>query len=313
MPVPLGYPIKVVVRRTGLTPHVIRMWEKRYRAVIPQRTQTNRRLYTEADITRLALLRRATLAGHSISQIARLSTEELLPLVRADTVENPELPHNGQAVDPTSPTMYLEACLEAAQRLDAEALEATCMRAAVACGQAVLLEKIIVPLMEHIGESWRDGKVRIAHEHLTSVVVRTFLESMRGAFKIPSSAPSMVVTTPAGQLHEFGALIAAFSSAAEGWRVTYLGPNLPAEEIAGAARQVQARVVCLSIVYPPDDPHLAQELLRIRRYLTDDVMLMIGGRAAGNYHLEMHGTFYINNLSEFRGQLESLRKHISLS
>ena len=52
------HPIQVVVARTGLTAHVIRVWEKRYGAVIPQRTETNRRLYSEDQIGRLSLLRR---------------------------------------------------------------------------------------------------------------------------------------------------------------------------------------------------------------------------------------------------------------
>ena len=60
------HPIKVVSRRTGLTPHVIRAWEKRYHAVTPKRTRTNRRVYTDEDVERLLLLRRATLAGRSI-------------------------------------------------------------------------------------------------------------------------------------------------------------------------------------------------------------------------------------------------------
>jgi MerR family transcriptional regulator, light-induced transcriptional regulator len=73
-----------VAHRTGLTSHVIRVWEKRYAAVSPLRTSTNRRLYLDSDVERLQLLRRATLAGHSIGQIARLPTEGLRALVAAD-------------------------------------------------------------------------------------------------------------------------------------------------------------------------------------------------------------------------------------
>ena len=54
------YAMKVVTRRTGLTSHAIRVWEKRYNAVEPERTDTNRRLYSEADIERLIDLHRAT-------------------------------------------------------------------------------------------------------------------------------------------------------------------------------------------------------------------------------------------------------------
>ena len=78
------HPIRVVARRTGLTPHVIRAWEKRYGAVTPHRTETNRRLYSQEDVERLTLLRRSTLLGRSIGQIAKMSTEELRRLVGED-------------------------------------------------------------------------------------------------------------------------------------------------------------------------------------------------------------------------------------
>ena len=81
---PQEHPIRVVAMRTGLTPHVIRIWEKRYSAVIPSRTATNRRFYTDEDIDRLSLLRRATNTGRSIGQIARLPLKELQELVKSD-------------------------------------------------------------------------------------------------------------------------------------------------------------------------------------------------------------------------------------
>ena len=87
-----GYPIRAVVRRTGLTAHVIRVWEKRYGAVSPMRTPTNRRLYSDSDVERLQLLHRAMLAGHSIGQIAQLPNERLRALVVADELSAPTLP-----------------------------------------------------------------------------------------------------------------------------------------------------------------------------------------------------------------------------
>jgi DNA-binding transcriptional MerR regulator len=79
-----GHPMQVVVRRTGLSPRVIRMWEKRYAAVEPTRTATNRRRYSNADIERFRLLQRAIQLGRSIGQIAMLSSDRLRDLVRED-------------------------------------------------------------------------------------------------------------------------------------------------------------------------------------------------------------------------------------
>lgn len=305
-----GHPIKVVARRTGLTPHVIRAWEKRYGAVSPARTPTHRRLYSEEDIERLILLRRAILTGRSIGQIAHLPTENLRTLVTTDEAAALHLPQaSGSKGGDSSPQSHLEACLAEVQRLNAQGLEKMLTRATVALSRPLLLEQVIIPLMEKIGDMWREGSLRIVHEHLASAIVRTFLGSMNGAFESPASGPNFIATTPAGQLHEFGALIAAATAASEGWRVTYLGPNLPAEEIAGAAQQLQAKVVALSLVYPADDLHLTHELKKLRHCLPEDVRVIVGGRAAHSYSdiLEAIGAIRPPTITSFRTELESLR------
>ena len=82
----LKYPIGYVSRQTGLTAHQIRAWERRYAAVVPERTQSNRRLYSETDIVRLKLLTKARQSGLSLEQLAALSTEDLMRLINTDTL-----------------------------------------------------------------------------------------------------------------------------------------------------------------------------------------------------------------------------------
>ena len=76
--------IRIASKRSGLSTHVIRVWEKRYGAVTPQRTGTNRRLYSGDEIERLTLLRLVTAAGHTISNVAQLSTPELRSLAETE-------------------------------------------------------------------------------------------------------------------------------------------------------------------------------------------------------------------------------------
>ena len=78
---PKRYPMRAVSEATGLTAHVIRVWEKRYSAVVPFRTPTNHRLYSEEDIERLKLLKVAIEAGQKISKIARLSSDDISNLI----------------------------------------------------------------------------------------------------------------------------------------------------------------------------------------------------------------------------------------
>jgi MerR family transcriptional regulator, light-induced transcriptional regulator len=303
------YTMKVVVRRTGLSPHLIRVWEKRYGVVAPLRTPTHRRLYSDAEIERLSLLRQATLAGYSIGQIAHLSSERLGQLV---TTEVSTLPPESdlRPVAYSAPAQeYLPACMAAVEQLDAIVLETALMRAQLALSQIAFIETLIVPLLQHIGERWRQGTLRIMHEHMASAVVRTLLGSMISTSGLPLTAPRLIVTTPSGQIHEIGALIVASVASTEGWQVTYLGPSLPAEDIAAATQQRHARAVGLSIVYPPDDLHLPQEFTRLRQYLPQEVAVFVSGRAAEGYRdiLQRIGAVLPNSLAEFRVQLETLR------
>jgi methylmalonyl-CoA mutase cobalamin-binding subunit len=144
---------------------------------------------------------------------------------------------------------------------------------------------------------------------MASSVVRSFIGGMHGAYHPEVSAPHVVVTTPARQRHELGALLAAATAAGEGWQVTYLGPDLPPEEIAAAALQKGARAVALSITYPPDDPMLIDDLRRLRRLLGPRTALLVGGRACPAYSpiLQEIGGVVVEDLAGLREALHSLR------
>ena len=119
----------------------------------------------------------------------------------------------------------------------------------------------------------------------------------------------MVATTPQGQLHELGAVMAAALAAEQGWRVVYLGPSLPAAEIAGIASQNHARAVALSIVYPDDDPNVERELHDLRRFLPKNVAVLVGGRAAEHYRaaIEAIGAILIKDLAQLQIELAKVR------
>lgn len=301
----IQHTIRVAARRSGLSAHVIRVWEKRYDAVSPDRTDTNRRLYSEDEIERLTLLRTATHAGHSIGSIARLPTERLRKLV-TETAALPALPTPAKT---TGAATLIESAIAAIQRLDAPELEQILGRAAVTFGQHGLLEKVIGPLAVKVGDLWRDGTLTAAHEHFASALIRSFLARHSKPFAVNGNAPGILVATPAGQLHELGAVMVAAAANDLGWRVVYLGVSLPAVEIASAARQNQARAVALSIVFPGDDPNLAAELEILRMHLPNEIGLIVGGRAADSYKptLQKIGALRANELRELYPILERLR------
>lgn len=313
------HPIGVVSRRTGLKQDLIRAWERRYGAVEPSRSDTNRRFYSDADVERLHLLRQAVEAGRSIGQVAELPDNELRSLVEEDRAAGARVPPVPRPAPPAEDDRgedghradhLLDTCIEAVRRLDSGGLEDALQRASVNLGRTSLLERVLVPLMDRIGEMWSEGELRPIHEHMATAAVRSLVGILQQSQPpVGASAPQLVVTTPTRQLHEVGALLAAATAAAQGWRVTYLGPNLPAEEIVAAVRQTGARAVALSVTYPPDDPQLDEELRRLRRLLDDRVPLLVGGRASAAYLEALEGArvHHGEDLKTLRRLLDRLR------
>ncbi len=322
------HPIRVVSRRTGLTPEVIRVWEKRYGLVSPGRTGTGRRVYSDSDVERLRLVRLATLSGRRVGDVFHLSIGSLEALAREDEEAARNIPQSpsrapadraarrppgrepGSAgVEPGTAPILVEECMDAVRDLDGPRLEAILNRALMSLGSMELIEGVIAPLMRTVGDLWEEGMLATYAEHLATSVVRHMVASLLVWPPAESNAPLAMVTTPAGQWHEMGAILAATTALAEGWRVVYLGANLPARDIARAAEQVGADVVALSLVYPADDPRLEAELSELREHLPGGVQIIAGGLAAASYGqvLGRIGAQIVNDMRTFRGVLARIR------
>ena len=202
-------------------------------------------------------------------------------------------------------------CLEAVKAYDAKKLETLLLKASSKMSQPQLIENLIIPLVYKVGDMWHDGTIRVANEHLASAVLRSFLANLIDQHKPSENAPIVISATPRGQDHELGALIAGVTAAAVGWKVIYLGPNLPVEEIAAVTDSLKAKVVALSIVYPTDDPQLKKDLLNLIKMLSSNVSLIVGGRSAGGYLdvLDEIGAVVVKNTKQLRAELEALRKN----
>lgn len=308
------HPIQVVSRRTGLSSDVIRVWERRYGAVNPTRSGNRRRLYTDEDVERLLLLRRATLAGRRIGDVARLPLGELEALVADDDSarEAAPVPKSSSRPDPSARS-HFRACIEAVERLDAASLQAALTLAGADLSTPVLLEGVLLPLMETIGERWHVGSINVYQEHMASAVVRSALESLRLSHNRPFASPNIVLGTLSGHRHEIGALMAAVVAASEGWNVTYLGPDLPPEEIAAAAARRGAGVVGVSLVYAEDQDGTVAQLRKIRTLLPRGVAMLVGGRAAGELTASLGepGVVHTPDLPALRRELAALKDQAS--
>lgn len=302
------HPINFVCRRTGLTTHLVRAWEKRYAAVVPGRTSTNRRLYSDADVDRLKTLANLVSEGHSIGQIAGLDRTRLDEILqRSQPTPRAMPPIEGHAAGEQAE--ILRRCTHAVSRLDGDALAEALTDAHIRIPLPALLASVVGPLLNWIGDEWHHGALRIANEHMATGIVRDFLADLRRRNRPRPGAPVVIVTTPSGEPHEFGALMAGISAAMDGWRDIYLGPGTPSEEIASIARDTNARAVALSLADPGDDPAVLDDLEQLRRYLPGGIPIFVGGTGARNQktRLEDAGLRCLASLDDLRGALRGIR------
>jgi DNA-binding transcriptional MerR regulator/methylmalonyl-CoA mutase cobalamin-binding subunit len=304
------HPIQVVTRRTGLSADVLRAWERRYEAVIPRRTGSRRRLYSDRDVERLSLLKQAADAGRPIGQVAKWSDAQLRDMIRQDrAAEAPRRAEQSAGPPAKAPDDLFARALRAVEQLDAQALQQVLDVAAMSLSPVDLTEMILVPLMRSVGERWGSGSLGIAHEHMASAIVRNALSSIVLSRHLPRNGPGLVVATPSGQSHELGALVVAATAASVGWRVTYLGADLPVADIAGAVRTTGARGVALSLTHPAADPRMPGDLQALRSALPPHTALIVGGIAAPSYATALadSGALLLHDMASLRAILLSLR------
>lgn len=302
------HPIKVVSSRTGLSPEVLRVWEKRYGVVHPVRTEGGQRLYSDEEIERLRLLRALTLEGRRIGEVSPLSTENLRALLIEDQ-DAPRPPAEETQVPPLPENAaFRERALRAVEDLDQPALRSILAQAQLSLSGSEFVEEVVGPLARDLGVRWTRGDLQIHQEHFATVEIRRLLDILMDAASTDPADPRLVVSTPAGEQHELGAMLAAAIAAGEGWRITYLGPDLPAEDLATAARSLDATAVGVSVVNARNLSGVESELRQLRSRLPRRVSLLVGGAALGPApaFLREIGAEYIEDLRSFRTVLSRI-------
>lgn len=305
------HPIQVVSRRTGLTSDVIRAWERRYQVIEPQRASNGRRLYTDLDVEKLTLLKRATHAGRRISDITHLSTEELYALVETDdkaaaqALNIPtERPSTGSVME------HFEECLDAVTALEPGELKTSLNRAATTLGIPFLLEDLLRPLIAHIRDECRRGNMHLAQERMATSMVRSYMCTLAASENNHDSDYKIIVTTPVRQSYDLISLRMAVAANSYGWQAIYLGTELPSDEIAYTCNQTKARAVALGIARPSDDPHLPNALRQLHQQLNQDCTLLVCGGAVSGYTevIEEIHAVVVQTMGELRLELDRLKR-----
>ena len=271
------YPIRAVAKITGLSLDTLRAWERRYQAVVPERSDRGRQ-YGPAQIARLLLLGQLVHKGHAIGGIASLTDQELKNLLAQPGQTTPA---------PAPPAEILAPVLSAIESFDSARAGDELSRLAAIFRPRDFVYEVALPLMREVGTRFHDGTLLIAQEHLISQLLRNLLGSMIQLFRPSSRAIKMVLATPASEAHEFGILTSAMLASMAGIEPVYLGPDLPALEIATAARRVGAQVILLGITVITATT--AEEVRTVARAMPEASELWVGGASSASLDLSSLG------------------------
>ena len=298
--------IQVVNRRTGLSSDVIRVWEKRYNAVVSHRNDTNRRLYSDKDIDKLTLLRRAIQAGRRIGDIAALSYDDLFELVMGDESEASvgyKRPSTGTIME------LFDESVSCIKEMNSWKLDNALSNAVAILNTNDFLIEFIKPLENYINDECSRGHIRYAQEKMAKLCIRTCLNNLY--LKLRSSkedCPRLVIASLLSEHESLDTIMHLIVAQNVGWDITYIGNGVPHDEITFAASTVRAQLVVLAINNPRDIARKIYEVKHIRKNAskTEDIIL-VGSQC--NEFKQLTNEFNINisnDLTGFRLSLERL-------
>lgn len=226
------YEIRQVAQLTGLDPSRLRAWERRYQVVRPIRLSNGYRVYSAAQVALLRAFARLIERGEKIGSLASRPAEDVI--LQAERIATPH----------SAPPDLIDAVLS----LNRERLENLVQEEIGRRGFAGFAESVVIPFAHSVGDLWALGILPVAAEHLASEVV---VQALKSGIRDPRRpGPLVLASTLPGERHEWGFLATLASLPARGWRVHYLGPDLPLAEVVMAAWKLRPQWVALSASEP---------------------------------------------------------------
>ena len=290
--------IAAVERETGLGKDTLRAWERRYGFPVPLRDATGIRGYPRALVDRLALIRRALLAGQRPGRLLALPAPELDALLA-------EL-----APDPAqAPMLDVAAGLVALRTGGAEALRHWLTQGLARTGLASFVIEGVAPLTVAVGEAWVAGSIAVYEEHLYSEALQSVLRNALVPFQagLEPRAPRLLLTTVPGEAHGLGLLMAEALMTLEACRCLSLGTQTPLADIAAAAQAQRIDVVALSFSESLSAAQALPALAELRARLPAAVQIWAGGGSVALRGLRLPGIRVMSRLVEIHEAIADWR------
>jgi DNA-binding transcriptional MerR regulator len=261
-----NYSIKDLERLSGIKAHTIRIWEKRYGLLHPERTDTNIRHYSDADLKRILNVSILNRHGIKISHIASMNEKEMaekIVIISSDTSDYQSL---------------IESLVISMVDLNQDKLEKLLSRSILQLGFEDAILKIVYPFLEKIGILWQTGAINPAQEHfITHLIRQKIIVGIDSV--IPANHPSpkhFLLYLPEGELHEIGLLFYSYLIQKRGHKVTYLGQWVPLADMASASTVLKVDCLLTSIVAAQSGMDLMDYLIKLSATFHDKTIYISG-------------------------------------
>lgn len=231
------YSIKELETLSGIKAHTIRIWEKRHRIIVPQRTATNIRYYSDSDLKKIINVSLLNNHGLKISKIAGMTDNELNSEIVQLTTNNSDT------------SLFIDQMVVCMVDMEEEQFEKLLSHLIIKFGFEKTITEIIYPFLEKIGILWQTGNITPAQEHFISNLIRQKIIVAIDALPFPSkNANKAVLFLPENELHEIGLLFYHYIVKRLGYKTYYLGQHLPYEDLLQVCRHHKPQIIITSII-----------------------------------------------------------------
>jgi MerR family transcriptional regulator, light-induced transcriptional regulator len=289
------YSIQDLERLSGIKAHTIRIWEKRYKLLSPNRTDTNIRYYDDDQLRKL--LNTCTLITHGgkISKVSKLSEDEI-----SNKVEALMMP---DAKDEQL-NVFINKIIESGLTYNNQLFESSFASASLRLGLYKCYRQVILPALVKLGLMWGKRTLMPPQEHFASNLIRQKLLSAIDGLDAPQAdAKKYLLFLPEREDHEIGLLFAHYLIAKAGYNVVYLGQNVPTNSLELTIQQVKPDVLVLFVIRTWHKDELIPLMKSITSFHQNGKTILCGNRSSIDIIKENKSILKASSIEDFEKYL----------
>lgn len=275
---------------SGVKAHTIRMWEHRYNALNPHRSEGNTRYYSDKQLSRLLNIVSLMETGLKVSSLGVLSDEELYNLVRISFLGSPKSVND----------YYISQLLSAGMTYDYIYFNEVFSKSVEVLGLRETYINVILPLMNRLGLMYTIDLLPIENEHFITNIIKQKLSAIIESTKMPDmDSESWLLFLPENEMHEISLLFAHYIIRNNGGKVIYLGSDIPLDSLISAINNIKPDNLLMFLIHYDHTNHIQEQIIKINDYFEGKKFYVAGNQ-------KLIAGLNLNDKVEFLQSLENL-------